>query len=80
MYVGDNQNVHCWIESRRCHNRFAAFLCRLLTALEVAYGFETVSAYLRTYHNVSADALTRLDPSEVEEPLRSKGLQRVDLR
>ena len=79
FYTGDNSNAHCWIESRRCKNRFAAFLLLILCALEGTYGFEVVSSFFRTYHNVTADALTRLAQQAVEELVRQEGLTLVDI-
>ena len=43
------------------------------------YKFETCSAYFRTYHNVTADALTRKAKAEVAELLKAKKLTPVDL-
>ena len=40
MYTGDNMNVHCWLSSRMCKNRYAGFTLRLLCALEVVYNPE----------------------------------------
>ncbi|CAK9031817.1 unnamed protein product [Durusdinium trenchii] len=38
---------------------------QVLAAVEACYGFHLHTAYLRTYHNVVADALTRKDADEV---------------
>jgi len=46
----------------------------MLSALELSLGFRTVSAYLRTYHNVTEDDLTRDDPKEVA---KAKGLEKL---
>ena len=43
------------------------------------YKFETCSAYFRTYHNVTADALTRKAKAEVAELLKAKELKQVGL-
>ena len=80
MYTGDNMNVHTWLESRRCGNRYAAFLLTLMCALEGTYGFQVASAYFRTYHNVTADGLTRKLKEETQGMLSSMGLLEVDLR
>ena len=80
MYTGDNMNVHCWLSSRRCKNRYAGFTLRLLCALEVVYNFETFSAFFRTYHNVTADAFTRKAKEELEELTKQHDLEVVDLR
>ena len=43
------------------------------------YKFETCNAYFRTYHNVTADDLTRKAKAEVAELLKTKELKHVDL-
>jgi len=80
MYTGDNMNVHCWLSSRRCRNRYASFALRLLCALEAVYGFETFSTFFRTYHNVTADAFTRKAKKELGAIKARHDLQLVDLR
>lgn len=45
---------------------------QLLTVLESVYSFRLYFAYIRTYHNLTADALTREEPTQV---MRSKGLK-----
>ena len=45
----------------------ASFLLQTLAAIEACHGFFLHSAYLRTYHNVVADALTRQDAPKVME-------------
>ena len=42
------------------------------------FGFEVVGAYLRTYHNVTSDGLTRLSRTEVDALIRRHGLTRID--
>ena len=79
LYTGDNMNVHQWLESRRCGNRFAAFLVMMLCALEGVYHFEVLSSFFRTYHNITADALTRKTKLEVEALMKELRLTEVDL-
>ena len=79
LYVGDNSNVNCWLGNRKSSNRCARFLLQLLGALEACYGFSVSGNYARTYHNITADALTRCAAEDVEALLASKGLRQIDL-
>eukprot|EP00435_Cladocopium_sp_Y103_P035201 s1779_g9.t1 len=72
LYMGDNQVVVKWINSRQAKHPFASYLLQVLAAIEACYGFHMHTAYLRTYHNVVADALTRKDAEEV---IREAGLE-----
>ena len=65
LYTGDNQVVVNWINSRHARHPFACYLLQVLAAIEACYGFHLHTAYLRTYHNVVADALTRKDADDV---------------
>ena len=71
LYMGDNQTVIRWLSKRQAKPPIACYLLQLLVAIEASYGFFLHSAYLRTYHNRVADALTRQDASQV---LREEGL------
>ena len=71
LYMGDKQVVIKWINARQARRPFAGFLLQVLAAVEACYGFHLHTAYLRTYHNVVADALTRKDADEV---IREAGL------
>ena len=71
-YAGDNQTVGAWLEKRHTHREVPSFLLQLLTVLESVYNFRMYFAYIRTYHNLTADALTREEPTQV---MRSKGLK-----
>jgi len=80
VYGGDNMNVQLWVSSWRARPQFARFLLLLMAALRVTYGFELISAYFRTYHNITADSFTRL-AAEDQVALRAKhALEQVDLR
>eukprot|EP00438_Fugacium_kawagutii_P035674 Skav231659 [mRNA] locus=scaffold823:44885:57127:- [translate_table: standard] len=72
LYMGDNQVVVKWINSRQARHPFASYLLQVLAAVEACYGFHLHTAYLRTYHNVVADALTRQDAEQV---IREAGLE-----
>ena len=58
----------------------ARFLLLILAGLEATSGFRTASAYLRTYHNVTADDLTRKGQAEIDELIQRFGLQRMAAR
>eukprot|EP00435_Cladocopium_sp_Y103_P041614 s1182_g11.t1 len=72
LYMGDNQVVVRWINSRQARHPFAGYLLQVLAAIEACYGFHLHTAYLRTYHNVVADALTR---KNAEEVIQAAGLE-----
>ena len=63
IYAGDNQVVRSWVQKRTAPRAIAAYLLQLLSVLESVYGFRVYTAYIRTYHNRTADDLTRLDPA-----------------
>lgn len=74
LYMRDNQVVIKWINSRQAKHPFASYLLQILSAVEACYGFHLHTAYLRTYRNVVADALTRQDAAEV---IRQAGLENL---
>ena len=67
LYMGDNQVVIAWLNSKQAKHPLASYMLQTLAAIEASHGFFVHSAYLRTYHNVVADALTRQDAAEVME-------------
>ena len=67
LYFGDNQVVIAWLGKRQAKHPMASFLLQTLAAIVACHGLFLHSAYLRTYHNVVADALTREDAKEVME-------------
>ncbi|CAE7534713.1 unnamed protein product, partial [Symbiodinium sp. CCMP2592] len=70
LYLGDNTNVQDWLRKRQAGNAQANHLLKVLGALEGVHGLQVRGAYLRTYHNQTADDLTRLDPDRVMEQQR----------
>ena len=80
LYTGDNMNVHQWVESRAAGNSLARWLLRVLGALEATHSFQTLSAYFRTYHNVTADSLTREHCEEVDALLLRHDLTLLDAK
>ena len=73
VYAGHNQNVIRWIASREAGPAAARFLLQVLGAAEAAGHFRFFAEYIRTYHNVAADDLTR---RPAEEVLRENRLER----
>ena len=80
LYVGDNQNVQRWVETRHARNRLARHLIRLLNYTEAKYRFQILAApYIRTYSNEMADMITRATKEEVADRMTKEGFQEVDL-
>ena len=75
IYAGDNQVVRSWVQKRTAPRAIAAYLLQLLSVLESVYGFRVYTAYIRTYHNRTADDLSRLDPRLV---FQREGLQELE--
>lgn len=75
IYAGDNQVVRSWVQKRTAPRAIAAYLLQLLSVLESVYGFRVYTAYIRTYHNRTADDLTRLDPRLV---FQREGLRELE--
>ena len=67
LYGGDNQNVIRWLDKRQAKHPVANYLLQVLSAVEATHSFRVHGAYIRTYHNVTADDLTRGDPKPVME-------------
>ena len=65
LYAGDNQTVIRWLGKRQARHPVATYLLQILSAVEAANGFRLHGAFIRTYHNVTADALTREDAALV---------------
>jgi hypothetical protein len=80
IYAGDNMNVQRWVETRRSRNAVVRYLLRVLMALEATGSSRVVSTSLRTYHNVSSDALTRDARRDIEAIAKQHGLKRVSIR
>ena len=74
LYAGDNQNVIRWLAKRQARHPVATYLLQILAALEASTSFRVFGAFLRTYHNVTADALTREDAERV---MSQRGLEEL---
>ena len=56
----------------------ARILLRILGVLEIRFRFQTISAYLRTYHNHVADLGTRSSLEDTRADYATRGLTEVD--
>ena len=77
-YATDNMNVRSWLATRKSRTPMARHLLRILGMLEGRYRFRTLAFYIRTYHNVTADWVSRESKSTVEGELQAKGWTKVD--
>ncbi len=68
-YATDNMNVRMWLATRKARTPMARHLLRILGMLETRYRFRTLAFYIRTYHNVTADWVSRESKEVVEEEL-----------
>ena len=78
LYVTDNQNTKTWLQRRRAGHPVARHLLRVLARLEAKYCFHTGGLYARTYHNITADWITREVKSLVEEDLLGRGWTKLE--
>ena len=76
-YATDNMNVRVWLATRRARTPMARHLIRILGMLETRYRFRTLAFYIRTYHNVTADWVSRESKEVVEGELMAQGWQKV---
>lgn len=76
-YATDNMNVRMWLASRKARAPLARHLLRILGMLEARYRFRTLAFYIRTYHNVTADWVSRESKEVVEEELLRRGWKKV---
>ena len=76
-YATDNMNVRSWLTSRKARCPPARHLLRILGMLEARWSFRTLSYYIRTYHNQTADWVSRESREVVEEELFRKGWTKV---
>ena len=77
-YATDNQNVRSWLTRRKANNPLARHLLRVLGMLENRYNFRTLAFYIRTYHNVTADWISRESKAVVEGTLEREGWTKVE--
>ena len=77
-YATDNQNVRSWLTKRKANNALARHLLRVLGMLETRYNFRTLAFYIRTYHNMTADWVSRESKVVVEDTLAKEGWVKID--
>ena len=56
------------------------FLIRVLNIMEAMWGFTTMAFYVRTYHNILADGLTRDNWEEWRDRLLAEGWRQVSIQ
>ena len=76
-YATDNMNVRAWLTTRKARCPLARHLLRILGMLESRWNFRTLSYYIRTYHNQTADWVSRESRELVEAELEEKGWTKV---
>ena len=54
-------------------------LLRMLRFLEDRRGYRLIGAYVRTYHNLTSDLITRAGDEEYEREMKRLGLSEVDV-
>ena len=77
-YATDNQNVRSWLTRRQSRCSVARHILRVLGMLEVRHHFKTLAFYIRTYHNITADWLSRETKKVAEDAMELKGWKKVD--
>ena len=80
LFATDNGNVESWVRKWGPRPRAARYLIRVLRYLQAKFGFEVLVAYVRTYHNVTADLITRTDEAGYQRMCQRKGLRHLDVR
>ena len=75
LYAGDNMVVRYWLENRKAGNAYAQYLLRALAFLEARAQFQLLGFYLRTYHNVTADLITRTTRAAFRQEMSRMGLR-----
>ena len=80
LYGGDNQVVREWILSRKAGTPCGHLMVRMVNLLEMRYRFTLVPSWLRAFHNVHADMITRCSESDFDQLLQEKKWKLVDVR
>ena len=79
LYGGDNQLVRSWVNTRRSKVRACRLLIRVLNMLEMRYNVVVVCGWLRTYHNETADFITRCKNEEYWDKVEERKWHHVEL-
>jgi hypothetical protein len=78
-YCSDNKNVVGWIRDRYSTNQLVQYLLRILGLAESLHEFDSCSCYVRTYHNLVPDGLTREEWKEYRSDLLAQGFKEVPI-
>ena len=70
--------MRSWLTKRQAGCSTARHVLRILGMLEVRYHFKTIAFYIRTYHNLTADWLSRETRKVVIEHMELQGWSCVD--
>ena len=79
FYVSDNMSVKDWIRSKKTTHPHARVLLRLLQRIEARFDIRVLCFYVRTYHNVLADWLTRETRIVVQKGMKETGFVKLEL-
>ena len=74
LAVVDNVNVVFWNQGWQAGNRAARLLLRILRRFMARGGFRIYATFTRTYHNVTADFITRAEEGELRKRMQEMGL------
>ena len=77
VHIGDNMNVRDWLNGRAPRPHLARRMIRMITYFELVGRFSLLSTFARTYHNITADDLTRCDEGQAGEVAKGAGLELV---
>ena len=79
IYAGDNQVVRSWVATRRARVRHGRLLIRVLNMVEMRCHCQVLCGWMRTFHNVDSDFITRTDDEAFKQLVQQKGWEVVDL-
>ena len=78
-YISNNSNTVGWLRDRTSPHPIVQFLFRILGIAQSTWGFSSVSVYIRTYHNLVPDNMTREKWKEAVALLEKEGFVRVEI-
>ena len=79
LVVSDNTNAISWMTKKRAKKGIARRLLETFLHWIIDHDIAFHSIYARTYHNVSADALTRHTVSQIESWMADSGFKWIEL-
>ena len=79
LIVSDNTNAISWMNKKRAKKGIARRLLETFLHWIVDHDITFHSIYARTYHNVSADALTRNSVTQIESWMEETGFTWIEL-